>query len=402
MTTPQGPTDRPSGTAAARRWYGPLLTVVWVAVLAVPIREAATAASVPLRVVGVAAVVAFAAVFARAFLGYWAGRTPTRRTAALLVGGALACAALIAAAAGQDGLLAVVLLAALVTLLAPTPAAAAGVGALVLVLLVAPRVVPGWQPEDGLALTALLVGVAMYGFRRSRERNRALRQAQEEVAALAVAQERDRISRDMHDILGHSLTVVSVKGELAARLLRSGREDGDPAPTPAAARAEAELTEIRALARSALADMRGMVSGERQVTLAGELAAARLAFDTAGITADLPGAVDEVPEAYRDVFGWALREGTTNVLRHSAARRVVVRLTPDALVVDDDGRGVVPDGAAAPGGGNGLRGLADRAGAAGLVVRTGPSPLGGLRLAVRVPDDEASPDKTVTEREDTA
>lgn len=408
MTTDNEPAGgRVADRAPRRASLGLLLAAIWIIFLFVPLREAAAAATVPARVVGVAGVVGLAGLFTWSFVRHWTGRTATRRTATLVVLAEVVCVGLVVLAAGQVGLTGLVLVCTTVMTLAPVRAALVAAAAVVLALVALPRVVPGWQPEDGLVITALLAGLATLGFRQAAERNLRLHRTQEEVAALAVAQERDRISRDMHDILGHSLTVVSVKGELAARLLRSGRADGDPAPTPAAARAEAELTEIRALARSALADMRGMVSGQRQVTLAGELAAARSAFDTAGITAELPGAVDEVPERYRDVFGWALREGTTNVLRHAAARHVVVRLTPDALVVDDDGRGLVPDGPAAPGDGNGLRGLTDRAAAAGLVVRTGPSPLGGLRLAVRVPDDETrpgetGPDGTASHREETA
>ncbi|MFD2792619.1 sensor histidine kinase [Promicromonospora vindobonensis] len=395
MTTQQEPPGgRPGNRAPRRAWLGPLLAVIWVIFLAAPLQEAAGAATIPMRLLGVAGVAGLAALFAWSFVRHWAGRAPTQRTAMLLVAAELACVALITLAAGQQGLAGLVLVCATVMMFASARLGLVVVAVLVLALLALPRMVPGWQPDDGLVLTALLASVAMFSFRRAAERNRSLHRAQEEVAALAVAQERDRISRDMHDILGHSLTVVSVKGELAARLLRSGHgPDGAPASAPETQRAEAELSEIQTLARSALADMRGLVAGTRRLTLAGELAAARSAFDAAGIDADLPGAVDEVAEPYRAVFAWALREGTTNVLRHAAARRVVVRLTPTSLVVDDDGRGLPPDRAASSdGGGNGLPGLTDRAEAVGLVVETGPSPLGGLRLAVHepaaaVPDD---------------
>jgi two-component system sensor histidine kinase DesK len=141
-----------------------------------------------------------------------------------------------------------------------------------------------------------------------------------------------------------------------------------------------------------------MVTATRHVTLAGELAAARRALDAAGIEAQLPGAVDAVPEELREVFAWTVREGTTNVLRHAAAGRVVVTLAPDRIVVEDDGRGAAPcpddaeeggAGTAEPTGspgdapGHGLAGLRERAAAAGAAVETGPSPLGGFRLAVR-------------------
>jgi two-component system, NarL family, sensor histidine kinase DesK len=386
VTTQQEPPAGQAGARAPRRvWVGALLAVIWIIFLAIPLREAAGAATIPMRAVGMVGVAGLAALFAWSFVRHWAGRTLTQRAVTLLAAAEVACIALITLAAGQAGLFGLVLVCATVMMFASPRPGFVAVAAIVLALLTLPRVIPGWQPEDGLVLTALLAGLAMFSFRRATERSRTLHRTQQEVAALAAAQERDRISRDMHDILGHSLTVVSVKAELATRLLRSDSErDAAPAPSTAATRARDEVAEIQTLVRSTLADMRGMVSAERQVTLAGELAAARSAFDAAGIDADLPGAVDEVDEGHREVFAWALREGTTNVLRHAAARRVAVTLAPGTLLVDDDGRG--PGEPTAGAGGNGLTGLAERARSTGLVVETGPSPLGGLRLAVRVPD----------------
>ncbi|WP_454860854.1 sensor histidine kinase [Promicromonospora soli] len=387
----QEPSDGQTGKRAARRaWVGPVLAAIWMVFLAEPLSDVLAAPTVALRVIGIAGLAALATLFAWSLVRYWAGGRPTPRAAALLVIAELVCVALVVLAAGQSGLAGLVFACVTAMIVASVRAGLVAVAAFVLVLVVLPYAVPGWQPSNSLALTAALASLAMFGLRRATERNRALHRTQEEVAALAAAQERDRIARDMHDILGHSLTVVSVKAELAGRLMHSGPEqDGAPEPTPEAGRALNEVAEIQTLVRSTLADMRGMVAGERQVTLAGELAAARSAFDAAGITADLPGAVDEVAAEHRAVFAWALREGTTNVLRHAAARRAAVTLTSHALVIDDDGRGMRPRGPAS-GGGNGLPGLTERARAVGLVVETGPSPLGGLRLAVRVPDDEAA------------
>ncbi|MFJ3408075.1 sensor histidine kinase [Promicromonospora sp. NPDC090134] len=405
MTTRQTPLDgsawgrkaepaRYQGAGLAR--YGPALGMIWIVFLAEPFRASLAAPTVALRVTGVVGVAGTAALFVRALYRFRSRRPPTRGEMALLVAAQLVCIGLTTLAAAQHGLVGLVFVCVSMVLIMPRRAGIVTVVALLLGLLLLPRVVPGWQPEDGTVVSAVLASLAVLGLRGVVERNRKLVLAHEEVAALAVSRERERIARDMHDILGHSLTVVSVKAELAARLLRAGAgQDGAPALTPNAERAADELAEIQALARSALADMRGMVAGERQVTLAGELAAARSAFDAAGIDADLPGAVDEVAEGRRDVFAWALREGTTNVLRHAAARHVVVTLTPDALVMDDDGRGRRGDEAAASNG-HGLTGLTERAGAAGLAVATGPSPLGGLRLEVRAPDGPAQ------DRKDTA
>lgn len=400
MTTRQAPPDGQArsleaapapyqGAGLAR--FGPALGMIWIVFLAEPLREALAAPTLALRVVGVTGVVGTAALFVWALYRFRSRRPPTPGETALLVAAQLVCVGLTTIAAAQHGLVGLVFVCVSVVLVLPRRAGVVTIGVLLLGLLLLPRVVPGWQPEDGTVVSAVLASLAVLGLRGVVERNRKLVLAHEEVAALAVSRERERIARDMHDILGHSLTVVSVKAELAARLLRTGSAE----LTPEARRAADEIAEVQALARSALADMRGMVAGERQVTLAGELAAARSAFDAAGIDADLPGAVDEIAEGRRDVFAWALREGTTNVLRHAAARHVVVTLTPDALVVDDDGRGRRGAGTAASNG-HGLTGLTERAGAAGLAVSTGPSPLGGLRLAVRAPDGQAQ------DRKDTA
>ncbi|WP_216593684.1 sensor histidine kinase [Arsenicicoccus sp. oral taxon 190] len=171
--------------------------------------------------------------------------------------------------------------------------------------------------------------------------------------ALRIAQERERVARDVHDVLGHSLTVVSVKAELAERLLDV---DVD--------RARAELTEIRALTRTALAEIRETVGGLRIASLADEIDGARMALAGAGIDAELPEDLGVVDPRHRTVVAWVLREAVTNVVRHSGARRCVVRLSAAGLDVQDDGRGLRGRKE-----GNGIRGLRERlAGAGGTLV----------------------------------
>ena len=171
-----------------------------------------------------------------------------------------------------------------------------------------------------------------------------LRAAQQEVSQLAAERERLRIARDLHDLLGHSLTAVTVKARLAGRLV--GRDD---------ARAVEEIGAVERLARQSLADVRAAVAGYREVSLAVELATAREVLAAAGIAADLPRAVDEVPAELRELFGWVVREGVTNAVRHSGASHLRVLVDPYAIEVVDDGRG------AAGGQGSGLAGLAERA-----------------------------------------
>jgi len=174
---------------------------------------------------------------------------------------------------------------------------------------------------------------------------------------LVVVEERERVARDVHDVLGHSLTVVTVKAELAERLVRI-----DPA------RATAELVEIQVLARQALAEIRETVGGLRVASLADELEMARRALAGAGIEATVPDDPTAVDPRHRTVLAWVLREAVTNVVRHSDADSCVVEIGPDLLRVTDDGRTVEqrPEG-------NGLRGVRERVAAVGgtLVLRTG-------------------------------
>lgn len=194
----------------------------------------------------------------------------------------------------------------------------------------------------------------------------ALRAANTEVARLAVADERARLARDLHDVLGHSLTTVTVKAALARRLM----EAGDTAS------AMVEITDVERLSRQTLTDMRATVSGQRETSLPAEIASARAVLEAAGITARLPQATDGVRTELREPFAYVLREAVTNVVRHSGARTCEVVLGPDWLQVRDDGDG--PTGQCTPG--TGLGGLRERLEPVGATVEAGPDPAGGFRL----------------------
>ena len=232
------------------------------------------------------------------------------------------------------------------------------------------RLVPGWE-DNGYGLAVLLGSAATWGIRLASERQGRLQIAQEELAAMAVQNERARIAADLHDILGHSLTVVTVKAELAQRLLDVDVE-----------KARKELGELEALARDALSDVRATAMGVRGISLPGEIAAAREALAAANVEADLPGAADEVPTRFRELFAWTIREAVTNIVRHSRASHAEVRLGPDSVEILDNGPG---DGAAAPDG-QGLQGLRRRAEAAGAELTVGRRQDGpGFRVRVEVP-----------------
>lgn len=242
-----------------------------------------------------------------------------------------------------------------------------------------------WSEALSQPAVIMSVGAMMAAFTRQLETVRELRRTQHQLAELAVAEERNRVARDMHDILGHSLTVIAVKAELAGRLLEA-------VPAGAATtRAALEVADLEDLARGALEDVRATVSGYRGVSVLSELANARTALAAAGIDAALPPAADTVPARYRELFGWVLREGVTNVIRHAEASRCEVTLGPGYLQIDDDGRGPAGGGGQAAtgagnatGDGNGLAGLAERARSAGAALVTGRSALGGFRLRLQL------------------
>ncbi|MEO8887783.1 MAG: histidine kinase dimerization/phosphoacceptor domain-containing protein, partial [Jatrophihabitantaceae bacterium] len=159
----------------------------------------------------------------------------------------------------------------------------------------APLVISSWggKFDWNSALTIFLVSFAMFGFFKIIQSNIALAAARAEVARLAAENERSRIARDLHDLLGHSLTTITVKAGLARRLAERGEAD----------RAFTEIGEVEQLSRRTLGDVRAAVAGHREVTLAGELATAREVLRAAGIIAELPGSVDVMAPELSELFG---------------------------------------------------------------------------------------------------
>jgi two-component system sensor histidine kinase DesK len=278
--------------------------------------------------------------------------------------------------AGSDALTFCVYLAVL-TVAAQPPGLPAIVGALVVGSGAVPMLRDSWGGVFNWdrALTVFLVAFAMYGFFKIVQSNIALAAARAEVARLAAENERSRIARDLHDLLGHSLTTITVKAGLARRLAERGDAD----------RSLREITEVEQLSRRTLGDVRAAVAGHRDVTLAGELATAREVLRAAGIIAELPGSVDATSPELQELFGWVVREGVTNVVRHSRADHCRVELGPDWIEIADDGRG------GTPGAGNGLTGLRERIAAAGGTLTASGGGFTGFRLRASVPQLSARP-----------
>jgi len=254
------------------------------------------------------------------------------------------------------------------------------VAAMALAALLVPIAVGPWHVSlaksfaDVTPVAIPVVALAMLGVMQVVRANRALAETRAELARLAAENERIRIARDLHDLLGHSLTTITVKAGLARRL----------GPTNPAGAVD-QITEVEELCRKALTEVRAAVSGYREVTLASELARGRELLRAAGITADLPTATEVADPVHQELFGWAVREGLTNVIRHSRARSCTVRVSASCVEIIDDGQGST----AAPG--NGLSGLRERAAAAGGGVDAGPAQPAGWRLRVWVPAVDAPP-----------
>lgn len=342
---------------------GPWIAAIWLFFLVDPLQTGWAERDQFEGVLGIAATVSFAVLY----LVVWTRmrvhrlhllelRAPLRSEFMLFVP-LVALSASMVACLGQDGTMSFVFLGVAAQVLFPFRVALPLGLAVALAAVLLGHWMPGWESGVGLALATLAAFLAVSGVTLLLRRNIDLVRAQEENARLVIDNERNRFARDLHDILGHSLTVITVKAELAGRLL-----DVDPD------RARAEVADLERLSRDALADVRRAVHGYRELTLPGEIARAGVALEAAQISAELPNAADEVPTEARELFAWTLREGVTNVIRHSHAAHCCVRLGTNFLEVRDDGRG--SDQSADRGPGQGLIGLRERAGLVGATIVT--------------------------------
>jgi two-component system sensor histidine kinase DesK len=243
-------------------------------------------------------------------------------------------------------------------------------------------------------LVTVLSGLGSWSFRRLFAVIGELARTRDELARVAVARERERFSRDLHDLLGHTLSVIVVKAQAVRRLAEL-----DPAT------AAGQAGDIETIGRRALTEVRQAVEGYAGTGLAAELERARAALGAAGVAVTVaePADGETLPADVDALFGWVVREGVTNVIRHAGAAtcRITWSLEESVarLSLADDGRGAgaasgtgaegAPPGAedSAPGvpGGHGLAGLRDRVAAAGGSLAAAAAADGGFRLEVEVP-----------------
>lgn len=230
----------------------------------------------------------------------------------------------------------------------------------------------------GLVVLVLLIGFAMTGVGQLVRTTIELRKARATVAQLAANEERLRLARDLHDLLGHSLSLITLKSELAGRML-PGHPD----------KAAQQVADIEQVSRQALVDVREAVTGYRRPRLGVELAGTQVALTAAGVVAEIRAEPDltGVPEEAEAALAWALREAVTNIVRHSGADKCLVQLahcqTLDGpvleLCVEDNGSGGSGNGP-----GNGLTGLTERLQKTGGTLEAGRIKH-GFRLVARVP-----------------
>ncbi len=366
-----------------RNWAGLAMglfwSTVWLAYLAIPAIEIWTGS------IGLTHKLSLTALllgFVVCYVAYWVlGMTGHLRTRGrLYVCGLILALAIVGAVVGNRfglGYTMAYVAAAFALALAPrfrvALGAVFGVAALALVLSVATRT--DWWDTVLETMITLSSGGAVIGFVALQIQNDKLRAAREEIARLAVSEERLRFSRDLHDLLGHSLSVIVLKAELAHRM-------ADRSPE----RTAREVADIEKVAREALHEVREAVAGYRQPSLSQELDSAAETLRAAGVQVQVAGGPGTLPGPLDSALAWTVREATTNVIRHARARRVRFDFHREdhevRLRVANDG---VPAGESAFGEGNGLRGLGERLRALGGDLTYGAGRADGFTLDASLP-----------------
>jgi two-component system sensor histidine kinase DesK len=367
-----------------------LWTGIWLAYLSAPVSDLLHGGhSDGVVVLGWIGLVAFVAWYF--LLIFRTGRRDTTRTVLGALTVLAAQSALLSLSLGREWLVLFVYVSVASGAALPLRLARFTIPAVSALLTAIALAVPGGEAYlASLLLPALLGGFSMTGVRELIRTTQELREARATVAQLAANEERLRLARDLHDLLGHSLSLITLKSELAGRMLPGHPE-----------KAAQQVADIEQVSRQALVDVREAVTGYRRPRLGAELAGARDALTAAGIAADLPAdpgsPFTDASEDSESALAWALREAVTNVVRHSGARRCTVDLvrcqTLDGpileLTVDDDGTGAPAGPAGAPG--SGLAGLAERLEKVGGTLEAGRS-RHGFRLVARAPATPPGPD----------
>lgn len=344
MSQDLDPTGTPSTAPPHSPWerFGWVMGTIWLVFLFFPVVSVLTAPLPPAVIIAALSCIgAFAVIYVWGFVRLYrpTQESPAgpRTTVILLVLVALAIA--VGALVGVGALGMVSYLVAYSMFSQPTRIAY-GLAAVWLAVTIGLLVITGtfaslWFFVFIVLLVAVVTGIVRWIDDRQDQH---LRTRQE----LDLVAERERVARDVHDVLGHSLTVITMKSQLAQRLV-----DADPQA------AKSELAQIQSMTRESLAEIRATVAGLRVARLGDELVNAREALADAGIEADVPTDAEIVDPRHRLVLAWVVREAVTNVVRHSGATCCTVTLAPHGLVVADDGVGPGMAGSVAAAGADG-------------------------------------------------
>ncbi|MFX0579485.1 sensor histidine kinase [Nocardia nepalensis] len=356
-----------------RGWFGGLMSVAWLSFMVGPVIRRWVNGDQPTASLATAALLGYALLIIGSFIAF---RRPSRTDPLVerpldrrlwpVLAAMTACTAALIALLGPVALPTLIFVGVIAVFHMPSRESAYVVFTVMLAMLLVPVVRPSLS---GVPFYVSFVPVVIWVARQLGLRGERLAElTRRQQAEIAIVEERNRVARDVHDILGHSLTVITVKTELAQRLI-----DVD------LTRAKAEMADVERLAREALAGVRDTVGGLREVSLRGELANARTALAAADIDAALPDAARLPDVRDSELFGWVLREAVTNVIRHSAARRCTVTVTDTSIEVVDDGRGLGTVES-----GSGLSGLRERVRAAGGTLTLSSPEGGGVRVRATV------------------
>jgi two-component system sensor histidine kinase DesK len=228
-----------------------------------------------------------------------------------------------------------------------------------------------WQAIFTIPLTSFIVGIVINAERAGEEKDAQLQLSHDEVRRLAATAERERIGRDLHDLLGHTLSLITLKLELSRKLFDRDNEA-----------ARREIEDAEKVARHALAEVRSAVTGIRTADLAAELASARLLLASSMVHLDY-GSPPELPGEIERGLSLVLREAATNIARHAAASRARIEWTHErarvCMQISDNGRGGIASD------GNGLSGMRERVRALGGTLTIDSPRAQGTRLKVVVP-----------------
>jgi len=363
-----GARQRRVGGGSPWERYGWLMAVIWLVFLVYPLIQLVhSEAAQGWIVTGWVAFAAFVVIYVAGFINgmsFGGGGLvdPPRPIQWIAFSGMIACAALTIPSIGGHalGFLPFIMSFASYGLnrLAHWVTVTASVGATAVLVLLTP---------EGLSYVSILAIIVLLAVVNTVSTSLIIRSAEAEQLGLelATSEGREAVARDVHDLVGHSLTVVRLKAQLVRRLM-----DTDPE------RAKAELADIEALTAEAIAGVRATVAGVRSAPLRDQLESGRDALDAADVTLRVEGDVASLSPAQSLTASWIVREAITNVLRHASARAVTVRIASGSLAVIDDGRGF--SGVE----GNGLRGMRERATTSGATLMVAAVPGGGTRVEV--------------------